>query len=101
MRAELLDLSGRKISGERRHRTKDALSRDGARASRSKSIPPMLEPAPHASILIVWPMERPSSRTIATSDGSVKSAAQACGILTLATPGDSVLLTNTAWEDLP
>jgi hypothetical protein len=57
MRAKLLDLPGRKVSGERRHRTEDALHLDGARALRSKSIPPMLEPAPHGSILIVRPVE--------------------------------------------
>ena len=53
VRAELLDLAGGEVSGERRQRTEDALHLDGARALRSKSIPPMLEPAPHGSISIV------------------------------------------------
>jgi len=36
MRAKLLDLPGRKVSGERRHRTEDALHLDGARALRKQ-----------------------------------------------------------------
>jgi hypothetical protein len=50
MCAELLDLPGCEVSGERRHRTEDALHLDGGRALRSKSIPPMLEPAPHVDL---------------------------------------------------
>ena len=101
MRAELLDLPGREVSGERRQRTEDALHLDDARTSRSKSIPPMLEPAPHASILIVRPMERPPIRTLTASVAGAKLAARPCGALTLRGTGDSVLQTNIAWEDLP
>ena len=92
MRAELLDLSGREVRGERRHRPEDAMHLDGARASRSKSILPMLEPAPHASILIVTPVERPPIGTITASLAGAKPAARPCGALTLQVPGDSVLL---------
>jgi hypothetical protein len=50
---------------------------------RSQSIPPMLEPAPHASILIVRPVERPAIRTIAASVAGAKPAARPCDALTL------------------
>jgi hypothetical protein len=79
----------------------------------------MLQPAPHASILIAGPLERPPMRTITASFAGAKPVARPCGALTLPAPGDSVLpglsvifsenrfpisgsaLTNTAWEDLP